>query len=138
MIAIRPALESDLTALLHGFPAHGQALRKAVQSQICFLGLCEGKIAGFAIFDYSFYQQGFLSLLFVLPAYRRRGVADTLINYLEQNCATPKLFTSTNLSNLPMQSLLVKRGYLVAGVIHYLDEGDPELVYVTMLDKKIS
>jgi len=54
---------------------------------------------------------------------------------VEQNCTTPKLFTSTNLSNLPMQSLLVRRGYRLAGVIHYLDEGDPELVYVTMLDK---
>ncbi len=40
-----------------------------------------------------------------------------------------KLFTSTNLSNLPMQALLAKLGYTLSGVIHNLDEGDPELVY---------
>ncbi len=40
---------------------------------------------------------------------------------------------STNLSNLPMQSLLAKLGYTLSGVIHHLDEDDPELVYVKCL-----
>jgi GNAT superfamily N-acetyltransferase len=134
-ITIRPALESDLTELCQRFPAHRQTLPEAVASRTCFVATCEGEMAGFAVFDYSFFHLGFLSLLFVLPQYRRQGVASALMAFLEQNCATPKLFTSTNLSNLPMQSLLVRRGYRLAGVIHYLDEGDPELVYVTMLDK---
>jgi hypothetical protein len=43
-------------------------------------------------------------------------------------------FTSTNLSNIPMQSLLAKMGYLLSGVIHHLDEDDPELVYVKYLN----
>lgn len=134
-ITIRPAFESDLTGLLERFPAHQQTLREAVASRTCFVGICEGEMAGFAVFDYSFFHLGFLSLLFVLPQYRRQGVAGALMAFVEQNCTTPKLFTSTNLFNLPMQSLLVRRGYRLAGVIHYLDEGDPELVYVTMLDK---
>ncbi len=57
------------------------------------------------------------------------------MRFLEQHCTTAKLFTSTNLSNLPMQSLLIQRGYRLAGIIHDLDEGDPELVYVKMLDR---
>jgi hypothetical protein len=28
-----------------------------------------------------------------------------------------------------MQALLAKLGYLLSGVIHNLDEGDPELIY---------
>ena len=44
--------------------------------------------------------------------------------------ANPKLFTSTNRSNAPMQSLLAKLGYRPSGVIENLDEGDPELVYM--------
>jgi len=135
MITLRPAFESDLADLCRCFPAHGQTLQEAVANRACFVGLWEGEMAGFAIFDYSFYRQGFVSLLFVLPAYRRKGVANALMAFLEQNCTTPKLFTSTNLSNLPMQSLLAGRGYRLAGVIHYLDEGDPELVYVRILDK---
>ena len=36
---------------------------------------------------------------------------------------------ATNLSNLPMQALLAKLNYQLSGVIHNLDEGDPELVF---------
>lgn len=137
MITIRPALENDLTDLCRCFPVHQQTLREAVQAQTAYLGIYDGETAGFAIFDYSFFRLGFLSLLFVLPEYRHKGVASALMHFLEQNCTTPKLFTSSNLSNLPMQALLVKRDYLLAGIIHHLDEGDPELVYVKILDKPV-
>jgi hypothetical protein len=56
-----------------------------------------------------------------------------MMGYLESICRTAKLFTSTNLSNLPMQPLLAKLGYKLSGVIHNLDEDDPELVYVKFL-----
>jgi GNAT superfamily N-acetyltransferase len=134
VITVRPAHESDLTELGQRFPPHRQILQEAVRFRTAYLGICDGETAGFAIFDYSFYHLGFLSLLFVLPQYRHKGVASALMHFLEQNCTTPKLFTSTNLSNLPMQALLVKRGYLLAGIINHLDEGDPELVYVKILD----
>lgn len=52
---------------------------------------------------------------------------------LERRCATPKLFTSTNVSNLPMQALLRKLGYHESGIIFNLDPGDPELVYWKVL-----
>ena len=32
-----------------------------------------------------------------------------------------------------MQSLLSKFGYVLSGVIHNLDEGDPEIVYLKRL-----
>jgi hypothetical protein len=38
-------------------------------------------------------------------------------------CVPPKLFTSTN------ESLLREQGFEASGVIHNLDEGDPELVF---------
>lgn len=134
MITIRPALENELTDLGQRFPLYRQTLQEAVQAQTAYLAICDGETAGFAIFDYSFYRLGFLSLLFVLPQYRHKGVASALMHFLEQNCTTRKLFTSTNLSNLPMQAVLVKCGYLLAGIIHHLDEGDPELVYVKILN----
>ncbi len=135
MITIRQALESDLTDLQQRFPDHYGALQSAIPHQTCFVSVFAGEIVGFALFDYSFFQQGFLSLLYVLPSYRRQGAANALMRFLEQHCTTAKLFTSTNLSNLPMQSLLIQRGYRLAGIIHDLDEGDPELVYVKMLDR---
>jgi hypothetical protein len=56
-----------------------------------------------------------------------------LIEHTEARCRTPKLFTSTNLSNLRMQTLLTRLGYQLSGVIHNLDEGAPELVYYRAL-----
>jgi len=39
------------------------------------------------------------------------------------------MFTSTNRSNLAMQSLLRREGWLFSGELDGLDEGDPELVF---------
>jgi GNAT superfamily N-acetyltransferase len=88
---------------------------------------------GYAVLEYSFFAMGFVSMLYVHPDWRRRDVGAALMRHLESACRTSKLFTSTNLSNLPMQSLLANLGYRLSGVIHALDEGDPELVYVKYL-----
>ena len=74
-----------------------------------------------------------IAMLYVHSDHRRRGVATAPIRHMESKCRTPKLFTSTNESNLSMQSLLGKLGYESSGVIHNLDEGDPELIYFKRL-----
>jgi GNAT superfamily N-acetyltransferase len=72
-------------------------------------------------------------MLYVHSKHRRRGVGMALIKHIESQCRTTKLFTSTNQSNLGMQSLLGKLEYELTGVIHNLDEGDPELVFFKRL-----
>ena len=69
-------------------------------------------------------------MLMVDPTYRRMGIGVALMQHLESECKTPKIFTSTNLSNLAMQALLAKLGYERSGIIHNLDPNDPELVYM--------
>lgn len=101
----------------------------SVSSAYCHVAVVDNQVAGYGVLEYSFFGQGFISLLHVHSDYRRRGVGAALMQYLESHCSTSKLFTSTNLSNLPMQSLLARLGYVLSGVIHNLDEGDPELVY---------
>ena len=68
-------------------------------------------------------------MLYIRSDYRRNGAGAALVQHIESLCQTPKLFTSINLSNLPMQSLLAKLGYALSGVIHNLDEVYPEIVY---------
>jgi len=89
----------------------------------------EKKIIGYGVLNYTFFHHGSIDMLYVDAAYRRGGAGAALLAHLEALCQTPKLFTTTNLSNLPMQSLLEKLGYVQSGVIHNLDEGDPEMVY---------
>ncbi|MFE6774765.1 GNAT family N-acetyltransferase [Streptomyces sp. NPDC057702] len=84
---------------------------------------------GYCVVEYTFFEQGFITLLMVAPSSRRRGVGARLLDAAEAACTTPKLFTSTNVSNQPMQRLLQHAGWSAVGLLHGLDEGDPELFY---------
>ncbi|MCX7013397.1 MAG: GNAT family N-acetyltransferase [Candidatus Sumerlaeota bacterium] len=108
-------------------------IRRSVAANLCYVAGEENSVLGYGILECSFFGNGFISMVFVAETARRRGVGTALMRRLEAACPTPKLFTSTNLSNRPMQSLLAKLGYALSGVIHNLDEDDPELVYYKRL-----
>lgn len=91
-----------------------------------------GEIVGYAAMSV-FFEHDFLELLFVRPARRRQGVATALVHAVEARTRTPKLFTSTNQSNVPMQRLCERLGFDHVGVVEGLDEGDPELFYLKRL-----
>ncbi|WP_332862543.1 GNAT family N-acetyltransferase [Janthinobacterium svalbardensis] len=78
-----------------------------------------------------FFGHGFVSLVVVAPGQQRRGVGLRLLAAAEAACQTEKLFTSTNASNGAAQRLFASAGFVRSGRIDHLDEGDPELVYVT-------
>lgn len=104
-------------------------VERALRSETCLVAEQRGAVVGYAVLEYTFYEQGFVSMLYVAEAARRRGIGRTLMREIEARCRTAKLFTSTNQSNGPMQALLDFLGYVPSGVIHNLDPGDPELVY---------
>jgi ribosomal protein S18 acetylase RimI-like enzyme len=104
-------------------------IERALRSETCVVADQDGSVVGYAVLEYTFYDQGFVSMLYVAETARRRGVGRTLMRELETRCRTLKLFTSTNESNSPMQALLASLGYTPSGVIHNLDPEDPELVY---------
>lgn len=135
---IRLAVETDVDAIC-SLDAIAQRedrrrifISRSVAAGNCFAAV-EEKIVGYAVLEHTFYDNGFVSMLYVHPDWRRRGVGATLMKHLESICQTAKIFTSTNLSNLPMQTLLAKLGYTLSGVIHNLDDNDPEVVYVKFL-----
>lgn len=112
-------------------------LQRSIASSHCHVAvLNDSLVIAYAVLNYTFYAQGFIAMLRVHSSYRRRGVGLMLMQYLEQPdlCTTRKLFTSTNLSNIAMQSLLAKLQYKLTGAIHNLDDdGDPELVYYKII-----
>ncbi len=139
MSPIRPAVPADLPALIAVDPlAQKDAARKKYLETSISTGEClvyekNGSVLGFGIYNYSFFDQGFISLVVVREDQRRQGIGASLMRAIEQRCQTDKIFTSTNLSNTPMQAVLARGGYILSGVIHHLDEDDPELVYVKYL-----
>ena len=104
-------------------------IERALRSETCLVADQDGPIIAYVVLEYTFYDQGFVSMLYVAEAERRRGVGRNLMREIETRCKTAKLFTSTNESNGPMKALLGSLGYVPSGVIHNLDPGDPELVY---------
>lgn len=107
----------------HGF------IKDAIAASQCLYAKIGDTLAGFAIFEQSFFGQGFIDLLIVHPDYRQQGVGKAIISYIEEHCPTDKLFTSTNQSNIPMQNLCERIGFSRSGYIENLDESDPEIIY---------
>ncbi|MCX4775335.1 GNAT family N-acetyltransferase [Streptomyces sp. NBC_01264] len=134
---VRRASESDADALIgiDTVAVEGSDERQASIRRWCRQGLAivaehaSGPL-GYCVVEYTFFDQGFVTMLMVAPAARSQGVGQLLLHAAAASCTTPKLFTSTNLSNHAMQRLLQRVGWAPAGLLHGLDEDDPELFYL--------
>jgi ribosomal protein S18 acetylase RimI-like enzyme len=132
---LRPATPHDVEAIIRfdaiaqHEPTRVEFIRTSVQNATCLVAVEDGQVTGYGVLEYSFFGLGFISMLYVHPAHRRRGVGSALMQALERRCTTAKLFTSTNRSNTPMQALLATLGFSPSGIIENLDEDDPELIY---------
>jgi len=107
-------------------------LRDAIATGECILAVHGKSVLGYLVLNHSFYEHSFIALLYVSTASRRQGIGSSLLRAAEATCRTAKLFTSTNQSNHAMLALLKASGWQPSGVIHNLDPGDPELVYVRL------
>jgi len=127
---VRRAEQADADAVLavDHMPDGDEEVRRAIRESRCLVAEVDGRIVGFCITG-GFFGYDFLQLLRVAPNYRRRGIGTALVKAWEESSHTPKLFTSTNESNVAMQRLCEQLGYVRSGVIGHLDEGDPEVVY---------
>ena len=114
-------------------PARVQFIHDQIKSSTCYVAVIEASIVAYAVLNYKFYDNGWIEMLYVHPRFRRQGIGAALIRHLINECHTPKLFTSTNQSNIPMQRLLATLEFERSGFIENLDEGDPELVYFKRL-----
>ena len=114
-------------------PARAQFIHDQIKSSACYVAVIDAKVVAYAVLNYKFYDNGWIEMLYVHPQFRRQEIGSALIRHLINECRTPKLFTSTNQSNYPMQQLLATLGFDRSGFIENLDEGDPELVYFKRL-----
>ncbi|HVZ81961.1 MAG TPA: GNAT family N-acetyltransferase [bacterium] len=108
---------------------HLNAALKEKRAFIAFVGRIP---AGFLIWTKDFYSHYFIDLVVVHPKMRRYGVASAMIRAMEAFSAGNKLFSSTNKSNVAMQSVFERNGFVKSGFISHLDRNNPELIYYKM------
>lgn len=120
--AIDPRLAAD--------PRHSEHIRALLALGMSWAAQDAEALIGFAVVSRQFYGYPFVDLLRVSEPARRRGAGSALMAQCVAAHEADRIFTSTNESNAPMRALLAKAGWRPAGVIHYLDPGDPELIFV--------
>ena len=132
---VRLAIETDATSLiaidtvaLHE-PKRAAQIRTWCAQAVCYIAEEQGVVMGYGVLNYHFFGCGFIEMLMVGEHCRRRGIGLALIAALKSRCRHPKLLTSPNRSNLPMQRLLLNAGFIASGQVDNLDDGDPEQVF---------
>ncbi len=123
------ALDYALNGSEHVLLKREEKITKAISKSNCFIVLRDSLSVGFVLFDYRFFDQGWIELLIIEKNERGKGIGKRTLELLCEHSKTNKVFTSTNKSNLQMQKALVNAGFIFAGRLEGLDEGDPELFY---------
>ena len=122
-----------LDALVIGSSRRRNLIAQTVKQHQGYLARQESQIVGFLLMHQHFFELPFIELLIVHPSFRRQGIGTALMQHIETISTPGKLFTSTNVSNEPMQRLCERLGYVRSGIIEHLDEDDPELFYFKRL-----
>ncbi len=122
-----------LDALVTGSSHRRNLIAQTVKQHQGYVARQESQIVGFLLMHQHFFEMPFIELLIVHPSFRRQGIGAALMQHIETISTPGKLFTSTNVSNEPMQRLCERLGYVRSGIIEHLDEDDPELFYFKRL-----
>jgi len=134
-VRIRAAVCTDLPALIALDSVAADDPRRAVQigqwlaDGHMHVAELDGTLAGYRVQHRHFFGEAFIEMLMVAAPLRGHGVGSALLLHATSCSAGARLFTSTNQSNANMQGLLAAAGFQQCGIVHGLDEGDPELIY---------
>lgn len=112
-----------------GYTNRRDYIKNAIELGHCIIAKEEDAIVAFLVYDTTFFECVFISLIIVSPTKRRKGIASKLLEYMRRTSPTMKIFSSTNRSNISMQKVFETNGFVQSGFVENLDEGDPEIIY---------
>ena len=79
-------------------------------------------VVGYLTADKSFFLRPFIRYLCIAKEFEGQGIANKLLDRVEQFFVGERVFTSTESNNLAMLHIFKKRGYRMSGVIENLQE----------------
>lgn len=127
---IRPATLDDYPALcsIDSIAGKDSARRDCILSWLRsaepHVAEANGMVAAYGVLTDQFFGYPFIEMIMVGEKYRRIGLGEALVRHFQSKTTGAKLFSSTNASNGPMQTLFCKLGFVKSGQIDNLDDGD--------------
>lgn len=134
-MGIRPATANDYQALCvidsvaEASPERRDQIWNWLRTARCFVAEVDGQVAAYGVLTSHFFGHSFIEMVMVGQEFRRHGLGAEIIEHLRSVAPGSKLFSSTNMSNVPMQMLFAKLGFKQSGHIDNLDHGDPEIIF---------
>lgn len=134
-VTLRTGAMADLPGLrfvdplMRADPDRARLIESSLRNEECIVAADGDDLCGFAVLNYSFFNQGFVPLLVVAVGNRRSGIGTQLLAEVERRCTKTKLYVSANRSNMPAQWLFEKCGFVPSGHIANLDLDDGEMLF---------
>lgn len=120
----------EIDASAGGDVERSDSIRRAVERGRCLVAEHSGHVIGYVVSEPEhLFGRDFIELLIVRDSHRRQGVGRALLRAALEIAGTPRVFSSTNDSNVAMRSLFTTDGWALSGVLDGLDPGDPEVVF---------
>lgn len=111
-------------------PQRIKLLRRALAWQGVLVAMVGNALAGYAIFDPDWFDSTFLKLIVVDKRFRRRGIAERLIERIEnKHCPSGRFFSSTEEDNAASRALHQKLGFVESGYLANLPQPQHEVFY---------
>jgi ribosomal protein S18 acetylase RimI-like enzyme len=138
-MVVRPARHEeasqcvDLADAVVGGRRSGGLVQTALDREQLLVALDDGRVVGTLAYRTDWFTCTFVILVSVKPDRRRRGVARALFQAVEERSPGPRLFSSTEETNVAAIRMHRALGFVESGYVENLPQGYRELLFYKRL-----
>jgi RimJ/RimL family protein N-acetyltransferase len=120
---------AELAALVVGEARAGAVVTSHLERHHIIVADADGEVVGVCAYRTDWFQCTYVSLVVVREDFRRRGIAREFFRAVEATASSPRLFSSTEETNVPSIRLHAALGFVPSGHIDNLPQGVRELLF---------
>ncbi len=138
-MVVRPARHEeapqcvDLAEAVVGGRRSGGLVQTALDREQLLVALDDGRVVGTLAYRTDWFTCTFVTLVSVKPDRRRRGIARALFRAVEERSPGPRLFSSTEETNVAAIRMHRALGFVESGYVENLPQGYRELLFYKRL-----
>jgi GNAT superfamily N-acetyltransferase len=120
---------ADLAALVIGEERAGAFVKSHLERHHLIVAEAAAEVVGFLAYRTDWFQCTFIGLVVVREDYRRKGIAREFFRSVEAISPSPRLFSSTEETNVASIRMHTALGFVPSGHIDNLPQGTRELLF---------